>query len=61
MLPELYQGITTVVVGVDGGGSDTVAEDFVRYRMSALGANLITYVGFNVARFGRDASFEVAL
>jgi N-acyl-D-amino-acid deacylase len=51
MLPELYQGITTVVVGVDGGGSDTVAEDFARYRVSGLGTNLITYVGFNVARF----------
>jgi N-acyl-D-amino-acid deacylase len=50
MLPELYQGITTVVVGVDGGGSDTVAEDFARYRQSGLGANLVTYVGFNMAR-----------
>jgi N-acyl-D-amino-acid deacylase len=50
MLPELYQGITTVVVGVDGGGHDTVAEDFARYRLSGLGNNLITYVGFNEAR-----------
>lgn len=50
MFPQRYQGITTVVVGVDGGGKDTVAEDFARYRQTGLGANLITYVGFNVAR-----------
>ncbi|RYF55198.1 MAG: hypothetical protein EOO27_21700 [Comamonadaceae bacterium] len=50
MLPQRYQGITTVVVGVDGYGKDTVAEDFARYRETGLGANLITYVGFNDAR-----------
>jgi len=51
MLPQRYQGITTVVVGVDGGyGKNTVAEDFARYRQTGLGANLLTYVGFNDAR-----------
>lgn len=50
MLPQRYQGITTVVVGVDGFAKDTVAEDFARYRETGLGANLITYVGFNTAR-----------
>lgn len=50
MLPQRYQGITTVVVGVDGYGKDTVADDFARYRQTGLGTNLITYVGFNDAR-----------
>ncbi|MFE7720524.1 amidohydrolase family protein [Nocardia rhizosphaerihabitans] len=50
MLPQRYQGITTVVVGVDGDGKDTVSADFARYRESGMGANLLTYVGFNAAR-----------
>ncbi|MFE7720523.1 amidohydrolase family protein [Nocardia rhizosphaerihabitans] len=50
MLPQRYQGISTVVVGVDGFGKDTVAKDFERYRQTGLGANLITYVGYNDAR-----------
>ncbi|WP_028477474.1 amidohydrolase family protein [Nocardia sp. CNY236] len=50
MLPQRYQGITTVVVGVDGWGRDTVSEDFTRYRQNGMGANLVTYVGFNAAR-----------
>jgi N-acyl-D-amino-acid deacylase len=50
MLPQLYQGITTVVIGVDGGGEESVAEDFARYRKTGIGANVVTYVGFNAAR-----------
>ena len=55
MLPLLYQGVTTVVIGCDGGAGavdskDTVAEDLARYRKNGLGTNLITYVGFNQAR-----------
>ena len=50
MLPQLYQGITTVVIGVDGGGRDTVADDFAGYRKAGIGVNVVTYVGFNQAR-----------
>lgn len=50
MLPQLYQGITTVVIGVDGFGANTVAQDFENYRRTGIGANVITYVGFNSAR-----------
>lgn len=50
MLPQLYQGITTVVIGVDRGGKDTVEEDFAGYRNNGIGANVVTYVGFNQAR-----------
>jgi N-acyl-D-amino-acid deacylase len=50
MLPQLYQGITTVVIGVDGMGTNTIAKDFAVYRTEGIGANVLAYVGFNAAR-----------
>ena len=50
MLPQLYQGITTVVLGVDGQGRNDIAANYHRYRDQGLGVNIVSYVGFNAAR-----------
>jgi len=55
MLPQIYQGVTSVIVGVDGfGKNDTLkqyeaAQDDLE-RVSKIGVNVGTYVGFNQAR-----------
>jgi len=49
-LPQLYQGITTVVLGVDGGGEANVADVFRAYRDRGIAVNAVHYVGHNAAR-----------
>ncbi len=49
-LPQLYQGITTVIKGVDGGGSNEVAATFDRWRRQGIAINAAMYVGFGDAR-----------
>ena len=51
MLPSLYQGITTIVEGIDGDGTDAISKDFARYRKNGIGVNVLRYVGFNAARY----------
>ncbi len=47
---QLYQGITTVVIGVDGGGESNVAEQFESDRKDGIAVNTVRYVGFRRAR-----------
>ena len=49
-LPFLFQGITSVVIGVDGGGTDAVAETFDGYLDRGIGVNALRFVGHNAAR-----------
>lgn len=49
-LPMLYQGITTVVLGIDGGGTSEVAQTFAEYRDRGIATNALHYVGHNAAR-----------
>ncbi|MBI2403740.1 MAG: amidohydrolase family protein [Gemmatimonadetes bacterium] len=49
-LSFLYQGITTVVIGVDGGGAANVRERFDGYLRTGMGVNALTYVGQGAAR-----------
>ena len=44
-LPYLYQGITTVVLGVDGAGTSDVANRLQQWQETGLGANGLVYVG----------------
>lgn len=44
-LPYLYQGITSVVLGVDGDGSANVADRFQLWRDNGIGVNGLLYVG----------------
>lgn len=48
--PWLYQGVTTVGIGVDGGGSPEVAEQREWFQREGVGTNLVPYVGFGAVR-----------
>ncbi|MBI2835565.1 MAG: amidohydrolase family protein, partial [Acidobacteria bacterium] len=49
-LPQLYQGITTLLLGVDGGGRNTLAETYAKYKKAGIAVNAIHYVGHGAAR-----------
>lgn len=49
-LPFLYQGITTVVLGVDGGGDNNLTEIYRGYVEHGIGVNALRYVGHGAAR-----------
>lgn len=56
--PWLLQGVSTVVVGVDGGGTPDVAEDANWFETQGVGTNVAPYVGFGPVRrrvLGDDA------
>jgi len=46
----LYQGITSVVLGVDGGGGSEVAARLGRWAEDGIGVNAVLFVGHNAAR-----------
>ncbi len=46
----LFQGITTVALGVDGGGESDVAARMERWSRDGIGVNAFLYVGHNAAR-----------
>lgn len=50
MLPSLYQGITTILIGVDGQGKNDIEASYARMRTEGVGVNVLSYVGFNAAR-----------
>ena len=49
-LPFLYQGITTVVLGNDGGGSPEVAATLADWEARGMGVNALTWVGHGAVR-----------
>ncbi len=49
-LPLLYQGVTTVVIGVDGGGSNEIRAEFAQLRRAGIAVNAVRYVGQGAAR-----------
>jgi N-acyl-D-amino-acid deacylase len=48
--PQLYQGITTVLLGVDGAGTDRLGEVFESYAKNGIAVNAMHYVGQGAAR-----------
>ncbi len=50
LVPALMQGITTVVVGNDGGGPVDVAGTLDRWTETGMGVNVLLYVGFGSVR-----------
>jgi N-acyl-D-amino-acid deacylase len=48
--PFLHQGITTVVLGIDGGGTFAVADQFRRWGGAGIGVNALAYVGHGAIR-----------
>lgn len=62
-LPQLHQGITTVLLGVDGDGANDVATTFERWRQQGIAINGATYVGLGQARtsvLGREGRAPTA-
>lgn len=49
-LAFLHQGITTVVLGVDGGGENDVAARMDGWVQEGIGVNALLFVGHNAAR-----------
>jgi N-acyl-D-aspartate/D-glutamate deacylase len=48
--PWLMQGVTTIAIGVDGGGDPEVAKQRAWFEERGLGTNLVPYVGFSRVR-----------
>lgn len=46
----LYQGITTVALGMDGGGDPEVADRMVSWTLDGIGVNAFLFVGHNTVR-----------
>lgn len=49
-VPVLTQGITTVLLGIDGNGSNKISEEFAKYRTPGIAVNALRYVGHGAAR-----------
>ncbi|KQT34614.1 amidohydrolase [Sphingomonas sp. Leaf412] len=49
-LPWLAQGVSTIVTGVDGGGTPDVAADAAVLTRSGIGTNTAPFVGFGAIR-----------
>lgn len=51
-VPWLTQGVTTLLIGVDGGGTPEVAKVRADFERRGVGTNLVPYVGFSAIRQG---------
>ena len=49
-LPWLMQGVTTIGIGVDGGGTPRVAEQRAWFEQHGVGVNLVSFVGLGPVR-----------
>ena len=59
----LAQGVSTVMIGVDGYGTPDVAEDAAKLAGSGIGTNIVPFVGFGPVRqrvLGQDARAPTA-
>ena len=48
--PWVFQGVTTVLIGVDGAGSFEIAKEAADFEKQHVGTNLVPYVGFGAVR-----------
>jgi N-acyl-D-aspartate/D-glutamate deacylase len=46
----LYQGVTSVMIGVDGSGTPDVGDDARKLTASGVGTNIVPFVGFGAVR-----------
>ncbi|MCI4591792.1 amidohydrolase family protein [Sphingobium sp. BYY-5] len=54
----LDQGVSTVMIGVDGYGTPDVGEDAAKLQASGIGTNIVPFIGFGTVRqrvLGQDA------
>ncbi|HRN60891.1 MAG TPA: amidohydrolase family protein, partial [Luteimonas sp.] len=50
ILPWLHQGVTTIFIGIDGGGTPDVAAERARLEAAGIGTNVAAYVGLGPVR-----------
>ncbi len=48
--PWLFQGVSTVVIGVDGYGTPDLATERAWFQAHPIGTNVVAYVGFGAVR-----------
>ena len=48
--PWLFQGVSTLLIGVDGFGTPDVADERREFERQGIGTNLVPYVGFGEVR-----------
>ena len=48
--PWLTQGVSTVIIGVDGYGTPDVKDDQAKLEQQKIGTNVVSYVGFGAIR-----------
>lgn len=56
--PWLFQGVTTIFIGIDGGGDPEIARDHAWFEAQGVGTNIASYVGLGPVRtrvLGQDA------
>lgn len=46
----LHQGVTSVMIGVDGSGTPDVGDDARKFTASGVGTNIVPFVGFGAVR-----------
>jgi N-acyl-D-aspartate/D-glutamate deacylase len=46
----LAQGVTTLFLGVDGGGEPDIDATFSKFKQQGIGVNVVSYVGFGAIR-----------
>jgi N-acyl-D-amino-acid deacylase len=59
----LTQGVSTVIIGVDGGGLPELRDQFAKYKQQGVGINMASYVGYGTIRkrvIGNDARAPTA-
>lgn len=48
--PWLYQGVSTIVIGIDGNGTPEIARQAHKLQTGGIGTNVAAYVGFGPVR-----------
>lgn len=63
VIPQITQGVTTILIGVDGGGTTELKDLFDKYKQQGIGVNVVSYVGYGTIRrrvIGDDARAPTA-
>jgi N-acyl-D-amino-acid deacylase len=48
--PWIFQGATTLMIGIDGGGTPDISDEAAKFGADGIGTNVAPYVGFGNIR-----------
>jgi N-acyl-D-aspartate/D-glutamate deacylase len=48
--PWIFQGVTTLMIGIDGGGTPDISDEAAKFGADGIGTNVAPYVGFGAIR-----------